>query len=38
MGYSYEEIITFMNKVKDKQVSKSTVYRVLNKKDLFNEQ
>jgi len=27
-----------MNKVKDKQVSKSTIYRVLNKKDLFNEQ
>ena len=38
MGYRSEEIITFMNKVKDKQVSKSTVYRVLNKKDLFNEQ
>ena len=38
MGYSYEEIITFMNKVKDKQVSKPTVYRVLNEKDLVDEQ
>ena len=38
MGYSYEEIITFTNKVKDKQVSKPTVYRVLNEKDLVDEQ